>query len=132
MTRQGMSSCHHAIGVRRFALGWGRRSAEGFCLYRWETVSQLEWVKMQSSKIGLIVPRGLKTLLEGVSRAVIENNPDDIAEFFALYFQELVTFRKGLFLPVLPLKSYLGVLSYFSLMSASVFRPSKSGSNRAG
>nr|XP_009918293.1 PREDICTED: calcium-binding tyrosine phosphorylation-regulated protein [Haliaeetus albicilla] len=49
---------------------------------------------MQSSKIGLIVPHGLKTLLEGVSRAVIENNPDDIAEFFALYFQELVTFRK--------------------------------------
>ncbi|NXU25638.1 CABYR protein, partial [Thalassarche chlororhynchos] len=37
----------------------------------------------------------LKTLLEGVSRAVIENNPDDIAEFFALYFQELVAFRKG-------------------------------------
>ncbi|NXW18332.1 CABYR protein, partial [Circaetus pectoralis] len=51
-------------------------------------------VKMQSSKIGLIVPCGLKTLLEGVSWAVIENNPDDIAEFFALYFQELVTFRK--------------------------------------
>uniref|UniRef100_A0A8B9NFH9 RIIa domain-containing protein n=1 Tax=Accipiter nisus TaxID=211598 RepID=A0A8B9NFH9_9AVES len=47
---------------------------------------------MQSSKIGLIVPRGLKTLLEGVSRAVIENNPDDIAEFFALYFQELAEF----------------------------------------
>ncbi|NWQ95270.1 CABYR protein, partial [Burhinus bistriatus] len=36
----------------------------------------------------------LKTLLEGVSQAVMENNPDDIAEFFALYFQELVTFRK--------------------------------------
>ncbi|NXX62151.1 CABYR protein, partial [Scopus umbretta] len=35
----------------------------------------------------------LKTLLEGVSRAVIENNPDDIAAFFALYFQELVAFR---------------------------------------
>ncbi|NXH78360.1 CABYR protein, partial [Hydrobates tethys] len=37
----------------------------------------------------------LKTLLEGVSRAVIANNPDDIIEFFVLYFQELVTFRKG-------------------------------------
>ncbi|NWH53554.1 CABYR protein, partial [Fregata magnificens] len=37
----------------------------------------------------------LKTLLEGVSLAVMENKPDDIAEFFALYFQELVTFRKG-------------------------------------
>ncbi|NWI27257.1 CABYR protein, partial [Sula dactylatra] len=37
----------------------------------------------------------LKTLLEGVTRAVMENNPDDIAEFFALYFQELVAFQKG-------------------------------------
>ncbi|NXF66345.1 CABYR protein, partial [Ciccaba nigrolineata] len=51
-------------------------------------------VKMQSSKISLIVPRGLQTLLEGVSRAVIEDNPDNIAEFFALYFQDLVTFQK--------------------------------------
>uniref|UniRef100_A0A8D0FZB7 RIIa domain-containing protein n=1 Tax=Strix occidentalis caurina TaxID=311401 RepID=A0A8D0FZB7_STROC len=54
---------------------------------------------MQSSKISLIVPCGLQTLLEGVSRAVIEDNPDNIAEFFALYFQDLVTFQKGLFLP---------------------------------
>ncbi|NXR00661.1 CABYR protein, partial [Sagittarius serpentarius] len=37
----------------------------------------------------------LKTLLEGVSRAVVEKNPDNIAEFFALYFQELVAFQKG-------------------------------------
>ncbi|NXA20613.1 CABYR protein, partial [Ibidorhyncha struthersii] len=51
--------------------------------------------KMQSSKIRLVVPRGLKTLLEGVSQAVMENNPDDIVEFFALYFRELVAFRKG-------------------------------------
>ncbi|XP_010129278.1 PREDICTED: calcium-binding tyrosine phosphorylation-regulated protein [Buceros rhinoceros silvestris] len=50
---------------------------------------------MQSSEIRLIVPRGLKVLLEGVSRAVVENNPDDIAQYFALYFQELVAFRKG-------------------------------------
>ncbi|XP_009329762.1 PREDICTED: calcium-binding tyrosine phosphorylation-regulated protein [Pygoscelis adeliae] len=50
---------------------------------------------MQSSKIRLVVPHGLKTLLEGVSRAVVENNPNDVAEFFALYFQELVTFQKG-------------------------------------
>ncbi|KAM6410651.1 calcium-binding tyrosine phosphorylation-regulated protein [Pluvialis apricaria] len=50
---------------------------------------------MQSSKIKQIVPRGLKTLLQGVSQAVMENNPDDIAEFFALYFQELIAFRKG-------------------------------------
>ncbi|CAM9271309.1 unnamed protein product [Bubo scandiacus] len=50
---------------------------------------------MQSSKISLVVPCGLQTLLEGVSRAVIEDNPDNIAEFFALYFQDLVTFQKG-------------------------------------
>ncbi|XP_010289112.1 PREDICTED: calcium-binding tyrosine phosphorylation-regulated protein [Phaethon lepturus] len=50
---------------------------------------------MQSSKIRLVIPRGLKTLLEGVSRAVVENNPEDLTEFFALYFQELVAFRKG-------------------------------------
>ncbi|NXW31732.1 CABYR protein, partial [Phaetusa simplex] len=40
------------------------------------------------------VPYGLQILLEGVSWAVMENKPDDIAEFFALYFQELVIFRK--------------------------------------
>ncbi|NXJ61066.1 CABYR protein, partial [Rostratula benghalensis] len=51
--------------------------------------------KMQSSKIKLVVPHGLKILLEGVSQAAMENNPDDITEFFALYFQELITFRKG-------------------------------------
>ncbi|XP_074753570.1 calcium-binding tyrosine phosphorylation-regulated protein [Athene noctua] len=50
---------------------------------------------MQSSKISLTVPCGLQTLLEGVSRAVIEDNPDNIVEFFALYFQDLVTFQKG-------------------------------------
>ncbi|XP_026697466.1 calcium-binding tyrosine phosphorylation-regulated protein [Athene cunicularia] len=50
---------------------------------------------MQSSKISLTVPCGLQTLLEGVSRAAIEENPDNIAEFFALYFQDLVTFQKG-------------------------------------
>ncbi|NXC17314.1 CABYR protein, partial [Corythaeola cristata] len=52
-------------------------------------------VKMQSSRTRLTVPDGLKTLLEGVSRAVIENNPDDIVEFIAVYFQELITFREG-------------------------------------
>uniref|UniRef100_A0A8C8BEB8 RIIa domain-containing protein n=1 Tax=Otus sunia TaxID=257818 RepID=A0A8C8BEB8_9STRI len=51
---------------------------------------------MQSSKISLIVPCGLQTLLEGVSQAVIEDNPDNIAEFFALYFQDLATFQKDL------------------------------------
>lgn len=60
---------------------------------------------MQTTKIRVVVPPSLKTLLEGVSRAVIENMPDDIAEFLALYFQELVAFRNGLFLPVLHLKN---------------------------
>lgn len=60
---------------------------------------------MQSSNIRLVVPYGLKSLLEGVSRAAMQNNPDDIAEFIVLYFQDLVAFRKGLFLPVLHLKS---------------------------
>ncbi|XP_035758909.1 calcium-binding tyrosine phosphorylation-regulated protein [Egretta garzetta] len=50
---------------------------------------------MQSSNIRLVVPYGLKSLLEGVSRAAMQNNPDDITEFLALYFQDLVTFRKG-------------------------------------
>lgn len=65
---------------------------------------------MQSSEIRLIVPRGLKVLLEGVSRAVVENNPDDITEYFALYFQELVAFRKGLFHRMPDVKSYLSAV----------------------
>ncbi|KAM6444408.1 LOW QUALITY PROTEIN: calcium-binding tyrosine phosphorylation-regulated protein [Rhynochetos jubatus] len=50
---------------------------------------------MQASKVRLVVPHGLKTLLEGASRAAIEKNPHNIAEFFTLYFQELLSFRKG-------------------------------------
>ncbi|XP_008942830.1 PREDICTED: calcium-binding tyrosine phosphorylation-regulated protein [Merops nubicus] len=50
---------------------------------------------MQSSKMKLVVPYGLRILLEGVSQAVVESNPKDITQFFALYFQELVTFQKG-------------------------------------
>ncbi|NWY55578.1 CABYR protein, partial [Chionis minor] len=50
--------------------------------------------KMESSKIRL-VPRGLKNLLEGVIQAVMEEKPDNITEFFALYFQELIAFQKG-------------------------------------
>ncbi|NXN12519.1 CABYR protein, partial [Indicator maculatus] len=42
----------------------------------------------------LIVPYGLTTLLEGVSRAAVVNHPDDITEFFTLYFQELTAFRR--------------------------------------
>ncbi|NXL33295.1 CABYR protein, partial [Glaucidium brasilianum] len=45
-------------------------------------------------RCSLTVPCGLQTLLEAVSRAVIEDNPDNIAEFFVLYFQDLVTFQK--------------------------------------
>ncbi|NXS91728.1 CABYR protein, partial [Jacana jacana] len=51
--------------------------------------------KMQSSKIKLVIPHGLKILLEGVSQAVMEKKPDDIPGFFALYFHELITFREG-------------------------------------
>ncbi|NWQ79040.1 CABYR protein, partial [Columbina picui] len=50
--------------------------------------------KMQSAKVEVVVPYGLKTLLEGVSRAAIESNPDDLTQFFALYFKELVIFQK--------------------------------------
>ncbi|NWX04621.1 CABYR protein, partial [Caloenas nicobarica] len=50
--------------------------------------------KMQSAKVEVVVPHGLKILLEGVSRAVIESNPDDLTQFFALYFNELVIFQK--------------------------------------
>ncbi|NXT26827.1 CABYR protein, partial [Syrrhaptes paradoxus] len=49
--------------------------------------------KMESSKVKLVVPQDLKILLEGASRAVLQNNPDDIAEFIALYFQELIVLR---------------------------------------
>ncbi|NXI60774.1 CABYR protein, partial [Chloroceryle aenea] len=51
--------------------------------------------EMQPSNIRMPVPYGLTALLEGVSRAAIESNPADVAEFFALYFQDLVAFQKG-------------------------------------
>uniref|UniRef100_A0A8C2Y9P2 RIIa domain-containing protein n=1 Tax=Coturnix japonica TaxID=93934 RepID=A0A8C2Y9P2_COTJA len=43
----------------------------------------------------------LQTLLEGVSKAVIKQKPEDIAGFLACYFQEFIDFQKGLFVPVL-------------------------------
>nr|XP_008176844.1 calcium-binding tyrosine phosphorylation-regulated protein isoform X1 [Chrysemys picta bellii]XP_023955342.1 calcium-binding tyrosine phosphorylation-regulated protein isoform X1 [Chrysemys picta bellii] len=49
---------------------------------------------MHSSKPRLVVPYGLKTLLEGVSRAVLKTNPSNITEFAALYFRELIAFRE--------------------------------------
>ncbi|CAM5109933.1 unnamed protein product [Natator depressus] len=50
--------------------------------------------KMHSSKPRLVVPYGLKTLLEGVSRAVLKTSPSNITEFAALYFRELIAFRE--------------------------------------
>ncbi|XP_071593006.1 calcium-binding tyrosine phosphorylation-regulated protein-like [Heliangelus exortis] len=49
---------------------------------------------MQTPEIRVVIPYGLETLLEGVTRAVVGKNPDNIIEFFALYFQDLVEFRK--------------------------------------
>ncbi|NXG33169.1 CABYR protein, partial [Dromaius novaehollandiae] len=51
--------------------------------------------KMHSSRARLVIPYGLKTLLDGASKAVLQTNPDDIPGFAALYFQELVAFREG-------------------------------------
>ncbi|XP_005372768.1 PREDICTED: calcium-binding tyrosine phosphorylation-regulated protein isoform X2 [Chinchilla lanigera] len=50
---------------------------------------------MISSKSRLVVPYGLKTLLEGVSRAILKTNPSNITEFAAVYFKELILFREG-------------------------------------
>ncbi|XP_023597831.1 calcium-binding tyrosine phosphorylation-regulated protein isoform X1 [Trichechus manatus latirostris] len=50
---------------------------------------------MISSKPRLVVPYGLKTLLEGVSRAVLKTNPPNITQFAAIYFKELILFREG-------------------------------------
>ncbi|XP_006895105.1 PREDICTED: vegetative cell wall protein gp1 isoform X2 [Elephantulus edwardii] len=49
---------------------------------------------MISSKPRLVVPYGLKTLLEGVSRAVLKTNPPNITQFAAVYFKELILFRE--------------------------------------
>uniref|UniRef100_A0A8C8ZN25 Calcium-binding tyrosine phosphorylation-regulated protein n=1 Tax=Prolemur simus TaxID=1328070 RepID=A0A8C8ZN25_PROSS len=50
---------------------------------------------MISSKPRLVVPYGLKTLLEGVSRAILKTNPPNITQFAAAYFKELIVFREG-------------------------------------
>ncbi|KAG3294072.1 calcium-binding tyrosine phosphorylation-regulated protein isoform X2 [Ictidomys tridecemlineatus] len=50
---------------------------------------------MLSSKPRLVVPYGLKTLLEGVSRAVLKTKPSNITQFAAIYFKELIVFREG-------------------------------------
>uniref|UniRef100_A0A671G729 Calcium-binding tyrosine phosphorylation-regulated protein n=1 Tax=Rhinolophus ferrumequinum TaxID=59479 RepID=A0A671G729_RHIFE len=50
---------------------------------------------MISSKPKLVIPYGLKTLLEGVSRAVLKTRPQNITQFAAVYFKELILFREG-------------------------------------
>ncbi|XP_068418980.1 calcium-binding tyrosine phosphorylation-regulated protein isoform X5 [Eschrichtius robustus] len=49
---------------------------------------------MISAKPRLVVPYGLKTLLEGVSRAILKANPPNITQFAAVYFKELIVFRE--------------------------------------
>ncbi|KAM4688682.1 calcium-binding tyrosine phosphorylation-regulated protein [Discoglossus pictus] len=48
---------------------------------------------MMSAKPRLLVPYGLKTLLEGLSRAVLRIQPGNIAQFASLYFTELLQYR---------------------------------------
>ncbi|XP_029426574.1 calcium-binding tyrosine phosphorylation-regulated protein isoform X3 [Nannospalax galili] len=50
---------------------------------------------MISSKPRLVIPYGLKTLLEGVSRAILKTNPTNVTQFAAVYFKELIVFREG-------------------------------------
>nr|XP_015209306.1 PREDICTED: calcium-binding tyrosine phosphorylation-regulated protein-like [Lepisosteus oculatus]XP_015209307.1 PREDICTED: calcium-binding tyrosine phosphorylation-regulated protein-like [Lepisosteus oculatus]XP_015209308.1 PREDICTED: calcium-binding tyrosine phosphorylation-regulated protein-like [Lepisosteus oculatus]XP_015209309.1 PREDICTED: calcium-binding tyrosine phosphorylation-regulated protein-like [Lepisosteus oculatus] len=41
----------------------------------------------------LVVPPGLRTLLEGLSRAVVSHQPENISQFSGSYFAELLRFR---------------------------------------
>lgn len=43
----------------------------------------------------IVIPYGLKTLLKGLSRAVFKTCPQNITQFAAVYFQELILFREG-------------------------------------
>ncbi|XP_069076136.1 calcium-binding tyrosine phosphorylation-regulated protein isoform X2 [Pleurodeles waltl] len=49
---------------------------------------------MMSAKPRLVVPYGLKTLLEGLSRAVLRIQPNSIAQFASTYFTELLHYRE--------------------------------------
>nr|XP_036873509.1 calcium-binding tyrosine phosphorylation-regulated protein isoform X2 [Manis javanica] len=49
---------------------------------------------MISPKSRLIIPYGLTTLLEGVSRAILKTNPPNITQFAEVYFKELTVFRE--------------------------------------
>ncbi|XP_058878750.1 calcium-binding tyrosine phosphorylation-regulated protein-like isoform X2 [Acipenser ruthenus] len=48
---------------------------------------------MSSHHAKLVIPYGLKTLLEGVSRAVMKRQPENIPKFASCYFTELLKFR---------------------------------------
>lgn len=41
------------------------------------------------------VPRGLRTIIEGLSRAVVQRQPESVPHFATLYFAELLRFRAG-------------------------------------
>lgn len=43
----------------------------------------------------IIVPRGLRTIIEGLSRAVVQRQPESIPHFATLYFAELLRFKAG-------------------------------------
>ncbi|KAK1173739.1 hypothetical protein AOXY_G3926 [Acipenser oxyrinchus oxyrinchus] len=48
---------------------------------------------MSRHQVKLVIPYGLKTLLEGVSRAVIRRQPENLQMFASCYFTELLKFR---------------------------------------
>ncbi|KAM5282529.1 calcium-binding tyrosine phosphorylation-regulated protein-like [Hipposideros larvatus] len=48
-----------------------------------------------SSKPRLLTPYGLDIVLQGLSRAILETNPQNITKFAAFYFEELIAFREG-------------------------------------
>ncbi|XP_041102637.1 calcium-binding tyrosine phosphorylation-regulated protein-like [Polyodon spathula] len=54
---------------------------------------------MSRHQVKLVIPYGLKTLLEGVSRAVIRRQPENIQIFASCYFTELLKFRDAGQLP---------------------------------
>ncbi|KAG9478959.1 hypothetical protein GDO78_012564 [Eleutherodactylus coqui] len=48
-----------------------------------------------ATKPRFLVPYGLKTLLEGLSRAVVNVQPTNITHYSASYFAELLQYRQG-------------------------------------
>uniref|UniRef100_A0A4W3GU39 RIIa domain-containing protein n=1 Tax=Callorhinchus milii TaxID=7868 RepID=A0A4W3GU39_CALMI len=43
----------------------------------------------------LVVPDGLKTLLEALGRAVVQEQPDNVHNFASTYFVDLLQFREA-------------------------------------